>query len=102
MDRKIIVLSLLMALVLTVFVACGSEKAQTLESGDITPENVSQVCDALNEAGLSNVDVFESWVKDSESAASDSETEASGFSDADCRMTVMLLAGDLIKYDSVE
>lgn len=102
MDRKIIVLSLLMALVLTAFVACGSEKAQPLESDDITEENVSQVCEILNKAGLSNVDVFESWVRDSASAASDSEPDISGFSDADCRMTVMLLAGDLIKYDSVE
>lgn len=102
MNKKIIMLSLLMALSLTTLVACGSGKAQPLNSGDITPENVSQVCEILNEAGLSNVDVFESWVRDSASPVSENESETSGFSDADCRMTVILLAGDLIKYDSVE
>jgi hypothetical protein len=60
------------------------------------------VCEILNEAGLSNVDVFEKWVKDSASAASEETSEVSGFNDADCRMTVMLLAGDQIKFDSVE
>ena len=79
-----------MVLVLTALTACSSGKGKPLESSDITKENVSQVCEILNEAGLSNVDVFEKWVKDS------------AFTDADCRMTVMLLAGELIKYDSVE
>ena len=102
MSRKSIVLSLLMVLVLTALAACSSGKGKPLESGDITKENVSQVCEILNEAGLSNVDVFEKWVKDSASAAPENESETSGFNDADCRMTVMLLAGELIKYDSVE
>ena len=102
MSRKLIILSLLMALVLTALAACSSGKGKPLESGDITKENVSQVCEILNEAGLSNVDVFEKWVKDSASAASEETSEVSGFNDADCRMTVMLLAGELIKYDSVE
>ena len=102
MSRKSIVLSLLMVLVLTALAACSSGKGKPLESGDITKENVSQVCEILNEAGLSNVDVFEKWVKDSASGASEKASEMSGFTDADCRMTVMLLAGELIKYDSVE
>ena len=102
MSRKTIVLSLLMVLVLTALAACSSGKGKPLESGDITKENVSQVCEILNEAGLSNVDVFEKWVKDSASGASEKASEMSGFTDADCRMTVMLLAGELIKYDSVE
>ena len=91
-----------MALVVTAFAACSSGKKKPLESGDITKENVSQVCEILSEAGLSNVDVFEKWAKDTISAAPEDESETSGFSDADCRMTVMLLAGDLIKYDTVE
>ena len=91
-----------MVLVLTALAACSSGKGKPLESGDITKENVSQVCEILNEAGLSNVDVFEKWVKDSASGASEKASEMSGFTDADCRMTVMLLAGELIKYDSVE
>ncbi|MBQ1329739.1 MAG: DUF4300 family protein, partial [Mogibacterium sp.] len=102
MSRKSIVLSLLMVLVLTALAACSSGKGKPLESGDITKENVLQVCEILNEAGLSNVDVFEKWVKDSASGASEKASEMSGFTDADCRMTVMLLAGELIKYDSVE
>ena len=91
-----------MALMITALVACDSEKGKLLESGDITKENISQVCEILNEAGLSNVDVFEKWVKESASGASEKASEMSGFTDADCRMTVMLLAGELIKYDSVE
>ena len=102
MSRKSIILSLLMALMLIALTACGSEKEKPLESGDITKENVSQVCEILNEAGLNNVDVFEKWVRDSSSGVSGDNSEESGFTDADCRMTVMLLAGDLIKYDSVE
>ena len=86
-----------MVLVLTALAACSSGKGKPLESGDITKENVSQVCEILNEAGLSNVDVFEKWVKDSASGASEKASEMSGFTDADCRMTVMLLAGELIK-----
>ena len=91
-----------MVLVLTALAACSSGKRKPLETGDITKENVAQVCEILNEAGLSNVDVFEKWVKDSASGASEKASEMSGFTDADCRMTVMLLAGELIKYDSVE
>ena len=91
-----------MVLVLTALAACSSGKGKPLESGDITKENVLQVCEILNEAGLSNVDVFEKWVKDAASGASEKASELSGFTDADCRMTVMLLAGELIKYDSVE
>ena len=102
MSRKSIILNLLMALMLIALTACGSEKEKPLESGDITKENVSQVCEILDEAGLSNVDVFEKWVRDSSSGVSGDNSEESGFTDADCRMTVMLLAGDLIKYDSVE
>ena len=102
MSRKSIVLSLLMVLVLTALAACSSGKGKPLESGDITKENISQVCEILNEAGLSNVDVFEKWVKESASGASEKTSEVSGFNDADCRMTVMLLAGDQIKFDSVE
>lgn len=58
MSRKSIVLSLLMILMLTALSACSSGKETPLESGDITKENVSQVCEILNQAGLSNVDVF--------------------------------------------
>ena len=51
MSRKTIVLSLFMVLMITALVACDSEKGKLLESGDITKENISQVCEILNEAG---------------------------------------------------
>lgn len=73
MSRKSIVLSLLMILMLTALSACSSGKETPLESGDITKENVSQVCEILNQAGLSNVDVFAKWVKDSASGALENE-----------------------------
>lgn len=68
---------------------------------NITENNLALVCDALRSGGISNVDVFEQWVKDGLKGNSDN-SDVSGFSDADCRMTVMLLAGDSIHYDSVK
>ena len=88
-----------MVLVLTTLAACSLGKGKPLESGDITKENISQVCEILNEAGLSNVDVFEKWVKESASGASEKASEVSGFNDADCRMTV---PGDRITHQKRE
>lgn len=102
MKNKRLILSVAVVIIMVVLAACSSGKAQLLESGEITKDNVTQVCKVLKDAGLSNVEVFEKWVKDSASSASGNNSGTSGFSDADCRMTVMLLAGDLIKYDSVE
>ena len=70
------------------------------ETTNITEDNMKFVCDALKQGGLSNVDVFEQWAREG-LKESDENGETSGFSDADCRMTVMLLAGDSITYDSV-
>ena len=85
---------------------CGTvqEPAQQAEladgvTADITEENLAEVSGVLRDAGLSNVDVFEGWVKDQLSGSSDSGN--STFNDADCRMTAMLLAGDGISYESV-
>ena len=64
-------------------------------TADITEENLAEVSGVLRDAGLSNVDVFEGWVKDQLSGSSDSGN--STFNDADCRMTTMLLAGDGIR-----
>lgn len=100
--RRLLLISLIMALAILALAACGSEKTKPLTSGDITEENITQVCDILRSAGLSNVDVFEKWVRSPASGDSGNDAQAFGFSDANCRMTVMLLAGDLIKYDSVE
>lgn len=67
---------------------------------DIMDNNISEVGNIMENAGLSNVDVFKKWVGES-SAGSSEESGANGFTDADCRMTVMLIAGDFISYESV-
>ena len=77
----------------------GSEGDNTTE--DISAANVAEIRDVLTRAGLSNVGVFEKWVTEKAEDSSD-DSSSGGFSDADCRMTVMLLAGDSISYDSVE
>lgn len=100
MQKKPICICLLFAALLAALTACGAGKPAALTAGDVTEQNLAQVCEVLSGAGLSNVDVFEQWVHSSLSGASDDGS--SGFSDADCRMTVMLLAGDRIAYDSVE
>lgn len=94
--------AVLAALIVAALAACGSADTGRLESGDITKNNVEQVGSVLEYAGLANVDVFEKWVSTTEGVVSGEGSADVGFSDADCRMTVMLLAGDLIKYDSVE
>ncbi len=83
--------------------ACSSNNAETPVSSDITEENLAEVCDVLRGGGLSNVDVFETWVNDYlKESQSNSESDENGFTDADCRMTVMLLGGDQIHADSVQ
>ncbi len=92
---------LIIALAATVFAGCASKQQAKLESGDITKDSLPAVCDVLKEGGLSNVDVFGQWVEGYLNGDS-GNGDASGFTDADCRMTVMLLAGDSISSDSVE
>lgn len=102
MNRKQMIQSILIALIFSMLPACGLRKTKPLKTGDITNDNISQVCEVLNKAKLCHVDVFEKWVKDHTSDALGNNAERSGFNDADCRMTVMLLAGDLIQYDHIE
>ena len=65
----------------------------------LTEESLPPVSEALQKAGLAHVDTFEQWVLD---FRTDSENDlgSADFSDADCRMTVMLLTGDLLRCDS--
>ena len=79
----------------------GKSATQSLADGEITKENLPIVSAALKAAGLSRVDIFEDWVKAYADGIPE-DTESSGFADPDCRMTVMLLAGDSIKYTDVE
>lgn len=90
---------LILTLTALLLTACGARPKQALTSGEVNGENVAQVCDVLRDAGLSNVDVFEQWVR---SSAAPADASASGFTDADCRMTVMLLAGEQLRAASVE
>lgn len=102
MRKKMLFVSLFTALAMALLTACGADEPKPPVTGDITEKNVSQVRALLEEAGLSNTDVFETWVKESASDAAGGGSGSGGFSDANCRMTVMLLAGDLIRYDSLE
>ena len=99
MKKRIAVLLISMLTILTA--ACASDQSAKLESGDITAENLPAVCEVLEESGLSHVDVFEDWVQRYLNGDAE-QGDASGFMDADCRMTVMLLAGDTISSDSIE
>ena len=67
---------------------------------DITDNNIPEVSSIMENAGLSNADVFKKWVGESTAGRSE-ESGSNGFTDADCRMTVMLLAGESIGYESV-
>ena len=74
---------------------------KTIIEEDITEDNLNEVVEVLKESKLDNVDIFEEWVNRYLGGATDNEDQ-SGFNDADCRMTVMLLAGDTISFDSVK
>lgn len=90
---------LLASLIVLSLAACGTADKKPLKSGNITKDNVADVCEILKGAGLFNVDVFKNWVLKFSDTATDEDAQ-SGFSDPDCRMTVMLLAGDGFKYKS--
>ena len=100
--RIIVILVVLIIMALWGYGCAESDRthAGTAETENITANNLPWVCDALKAGGLSNVDVFEQWVKDGLKGSTDN-ADVSGFSDADCRMTVMLLAGDSMQYESV-
>jgi len=67
----------------------------------ITEKEVSKVGDTLRAAGLSNVDMFETWVYEYlENKNEDFQSNA--YSDADCRMTAVLLLDDQISCDGAE
>lgn len=73
------------------------------ESREITTWTLESIASELEEAGLDNVDVFRQWVEENRTEeADDEESEESGFTDADCRMTAMLLAGSHLTSRTVE
>ena len=99
--RPLAAVLLIIGFTVTVFAGCSPKQQVQLKSGDITKDNLQVVCDVLKEGGLSNVDVFEQWVEGYLNGDAESG-DSSGFTDADCRMTVMLLAGDSISSDRVK
>lgn len=103
MKKGLLVLTgIIMTFLMLTLSACSSNNAETPTTADITEDNLLEVCDVLRGGGLSNVDVFETWVNDYLKDSQSSESDENGFTDADCRMTVMLLAGDQIHADSVQ
>ena len=88
-------------LVLLVFLLSACSSNTKTQESDITNENINEVIEVLKESDINNVDIFEKWVNRYLSNTQE-ETEGSGFNDADCRMTVMLLVGDSISYDSLK
>ena len=67
----------------------------------ITEKEVAKVGDTLRAAGLSNVDLFETWVYEYLDSK-DKNFQSDAYSDADCRMTSMLLLDDQISCDGAE
>ena len=98
---RIVLIGIAVLLIAAALSACGIDEPSVPTSQDITEDNVSKVCDILRGGGLSNVDEFETWVLRSQEGEGGDESGTATFADADCRMTVMLLAGDQISADSV-
>ena len=97
--RKLLALAGVVIMMMAMLPSCGYRGPASDIEGDVSLSDLSTVSEVLAGHGLSNIDIFESWVENTELEARKTN---GGFSDADCRMTVMLLTGDDIKYDSVE
>ncbi|MBQ4467231.1 MAG: DUF4300 family protein [Firmicutes bacterium] len=97
--RKILISTIL--ILLLILTGCGETEKAAPETYDLTEDNLQEVTDILEGAGLSNVDTFKEWVTEYLEGIPD-DPETSGFSDSDCRMNVMLLTGDQISYDNVK
>ena len=109
--KRLVVIALLVVTVMSALASsvtgCSAptpDNSDPIATGDITKENLADVCGVLEDSGLHNIDVFEKWVNDTNAGGSgtDPVDSDSGFNDADCRMTVLLLAGDDIGYESLE
>ena len=90
---KLIAVVLLLISAPAVFAGASAEVPAGRE---ITPDSFDEIATVLDYAGLENADTFREWV---------SAFAAGGMSgeqgDADCRMTVMLLAGDKLSSSAV-
>ena len=100
MNKKLVTICTLIVLMVLMALMTACSRKAALKPGDITLSNVDDVSSVLAEHGLHNIDTFESWVELTDVGKEQFDT--AGFDDADCRMTVMLLADSDIKHDSVE
>lgn len=90
-------LYLIIIVFLSTMTACKNTEVNTQE---INKDNIEDVCNTLKKANLSNVDIFKKWVNIYSETSFDDNDDV--FSDADCRLTVMLLSQDDISFDSVK
>lgn len=124
------VLSILLATIVLCMTGCSAktpEKAVELPQAAYLIDDaiIDEVCTALEKSGLKNTDVYKEWAKDfSDTSAKKTELpknwlklgdlkgdlyacadyweKTHSYSDANCRMTAMLLMGDLLKVDKPE
>ena len=125
MKKAILILIVVIAICMT---ACSAKtpkaNAQLPQATYLIDDGIiDEICTTLEKSGLKNTDVYKTWVKDfSDTSAKKTDltkqwtklTELKGdlyscadywekshnYSDANCRMTAMLLMGDLIKVDN--
>ncbi len=124
------VLSILLATTVICLTGCSAktpEKAAELPQAAYLIDDaiIDEVCTALENSGLKNTDVYKEWAKDfSDTSAKKTELpknwlklgdlkgdlyacadyweKSHNYSDANCRMTAMLLMGDLLRVDKPE
>lgn len=125
---------LMILIALLAFAGCSSQNNEGTDAAEASMPSVtnmagsttaSEICDALNDAGFSNVVVFNDWVLDFAGSAgkgsrltdkwvqpkdnnpdlaacADGWEKHHDFSDADCRMTAMLLLDELITAEKTD
>ena len=111
------VLSILLATIVLCMTGCSAktpEKAAELPQAAYLIDDaiIDEVCTTLENSGLKNTDVYKEWAKDfSDTSAKKTELPENWLKlgdlkgdlySCDCRMTAMLLMGDLLKIDNPE
>lgn len=100
--KKVLIIGIMIVLVLVVAVIMLRWEGSSTTGGKGTPikeRNLEKVGDTLRAAGLSNVDLFETWVYEYYESE---DSNLPAYSDADCRLTAMLLLDDQISCDNTE
>ena len=93
---------LLIILIAVVFKQSKSTNPYGEEIKSVIKEtDVGEIGDTLRAAGLSNVDLFETWVYEYHENKN-KQMQSDAYSDTDCRMAAMLLLDDQISCDGAE